>query len=311
MTRFNGKNILVTGGKGFLGSFVVREIQKEGAKNITVPSSTEYDLRDKEVCIGLLKNQDIVVHLAANVGGIGLNRDHPGQLFYDNAMMGLNLLEAGRINRIKKLLIVGTACSYPKYCPVPFREENFWDGRLDEITGVYGMAKKMLLVAASSYRKEFGLITIYPILVNLYGPKDHFDPKYGHVISSLIYRLIEAKKKKSSVFTVWGSGSATREFLYVEDAARGLVSALKKYDGEEPVNIGTGKETSIYDLVQLLKEIIGFAGQIKWDSKQPDGQPRRCLDVTQAHKLFGFKAETSLGEGLQKTVSWYLKNYSK
>lgn len=311
MINLSGKKILVTGGSGFLGRYVVERLSKEKIADITVPRSKVFDLRDKSVCVKLLKKQDIVVHLAAHVGGIGLNHDHPAQLFHDNAVMGLNLLEASRSNNIEKLLIVGTACSYPKYCNVPFKEADFWDGALDEITGVYGMAKKMLLVAAQAYRKEYGLHTIYPILVNLYGPHDHFDPKYGHVIPSLIYRMVEAKKMRKREFTVWGSGSATREFLYVEDAATGLVEALKKYNGLEPVNIGTGKEMSIYDLVKTLQRVIGYEGIIRWDPSKPDGQPRRCLDVSRSYKSFGFVAKTSLEKGLKKTVAWYVSTLQR
>lgn len=308
MIDIKRKKILVTGGSGFLGSCVVGQLVREGAKNITIPRSFQFDLREKGVCRKLLKDQDIVIHLAADVGGIGLNVEHPGKLFYDNASMGINLLEAARVNKTQKVVIIGTACSYAKYSPIPFREEDFWLGYPDEITGVYGMAKKMLLVQSQAYKKEYGLNSIYLILVNLYGPGDNFDPRYGHVIPSLIHRMIEAKNKKHRKFIVWGTGSATREFLYVEDAARAIISALKNYNDTEPVNLGTGREISIKDLVLLLQKIIKYNGDIVWDPAKPDGAPRRCVDTTRAWKYFGFKASTSFSKGLEKTVKWYLEN---
>lgn len=291
-----------------MGSWVVEKLKKEGAKNITVPRAKEFDLREKKVCDRLAKNQEIIIHLAADVGGIGLNEEHPGKLFYDNASMGIHLLEAARKNNAEKFVIIGTACSYAKYTPVPFREEDFWLGYPDETTGVYGMAKKMLLVQAQAYKKEYGLNSIYLILVNLYGPRDNFDPRYGHVIPSLIYRMIQSKKNNEKNFSVWGSGSATREFLFVEDAARAIVSALKNYDSEQPVNIGTGEETSIRDLVLLLKKIIKYDGEIVWDPTKPDGAPRRCVDTSKAQKKFGFRTTTNLKKGLKKTINWYLNN---
>ncbi len=308
MLKIRNKRILVTGGAGFLGSSVVRQLQEEGAKYITVPRSNQFDLTRIEICKKIVRKQDILIHLAAYVGGIGLNRDHPGKLFFDNASMGINLLEAARMAQVEKVVIIGTACSYAKYCPVPFTEEDFWLGYPDEVTGVYGMAKKMLLVQAQAYRKEFSLNTIYLILTNLYGPADHFDPQYGHVIPSLIARMFVAKKKKQKRFTVWGTGVATREFLYVEDAARGILAALKKYDGEDPINLGSGEEISIKDLVLYLQKIIDYHGEIVWDTTKPDGQPRRSLSTSQAYKLFGFSAQISLIEGLKKTVDWYRSN---
>lgn len=302
------KKILVTGGAGFLGSWVVRQLRKEGAKNIIIPRSSQFDLREKDICRKVLTGQNIVIHLAADVGGIGLNADHPGKLFYDNAVMGINMIDAAKACEVEKLLIIGTACSYAKYTPIPFREEDFWLGYPDEITGVYGMAKKMLLVQAQAYRKEFGLNTIYLILVNLYGPGDNFDPRWGHVIPSLIYRMVQAKKRRDKRFTVWGTGSATREFLYAQDAAGGIVSALKHYDAQEPVNLGSGREISVKDLVVILKKLLKYDGDIVWDSAKPDGQPRRCVDTAQAKNKFGFVASTPLEEGLHKTISWYMKN---
>lgn len=308
MMDIKRKNILVTGGSGFLGSWVVEKLKKEGVKKITIPRSSKFDLREKNVCFDLVRGQDVIIHLAADVGGIGLNEEHPGKLFYDNASMGINLLEAARVQKVEKVVIIGTACSYAKYSPIPFREEDFWLGFPDEITGVYGMAKKMLLVQLQAYKKEYGLNSIYLILVNLYGPGDNFDPKYGHVIPSLINRMIEAKNKKQKKFSVWGTGSATREFLYAEDAARGIILALKNYNDTDPVNLGTGKEISIKDLVMLLSRIVKFDGEIVWDITKPDGQPRRCLDTTRAFENFGFRSSTSLEMGLKKTVDWYLRH---
>jgi GDP-L-fucose synthase len=307
MTSLRNKKIVVTGGHGFLGSWVVKRLKKESPQDIFIPRSQEFDLREKAVCEKVVAGQDIIVHIAAHVGGIGLNKEHPGQLFYDNATMGIHLLEAARKAHVKKMLIIGTACSYPKYCAVPFQEKDFWLGYPDEVTGIYGLAKKMLWVQAKAYRDEYGFNAIYIILVNLYGPGDSFDPINGHVIPALIMRMFEAKRRKQKKFTVWGSGQATREFVYIKDAAEGIVSALKKYDGVEPVNIGTGKEISVRDLVSLLKKTIGYGGEIVWDSSKPDGQPRRVVDTSQAKNLFGFEAKTDLASGLKKTVEWYLR----
>ena len=306
MFELTSKKIVVTGGGGFLGSGVVKELQKEGVRDIIIPRSREFDLREKEVCEKVVTGCDVLIHVAAHVGGIGLNQAHPGQLFYDNAAMGLHLLEAARQAGVKKTVIIGTACVYPKYCPVPFHEEDLWAGYPDEITGVYGLSKKLLLVQAQAYRKEYGFNAIFLIPVNLYGPGDNFDADYGHVIPSLILRMFEAKKKRQNKFVVWGSGIATREFLYVEDAARGIVQALKQYDGGEPVNLGTGREISIKDLVLLLKKIFNYRGEIVWDETKPDGQPRRAVDVTRAKEWFDFTAQTNLEDGLTKTIAWYI-----
>jgi|SRR3989344_2411642 len=308
MLDLSHKKIVVTGGSGFLGSHVLAHLRKQGATQIFVPRSKEYDLREKEVCKKLVAGQDLLIHIAAHVGGIGLNKEHPGQLFYDNASMGIHLLEEARQAGVAKMLIVGTACSYPKYCPVPFSEENLWEGYPDEVTGVYGLAKKMLLVQAQAYRQEYGFNAIYLILVNLFGPGDNFDALHGHVIPSLIMRMIEAKEKRARQFVVWGTGTATREFIYVDDAAAAIVAAAQNYDGGDPVNIGTGREISIKDMVHTLKKVIGYTGEIVWDVTKPDGQPRRVVDTSRAKQYFGFEATTSLEEGLKKTIAWYLKN---
>lgn len=303
--KIANKRVLVTGGAGFLGSWVVRALKNHGVRQLTAPSSAEYDLREKDRCERLVANHDIVVHLAAYVGGIALNYEHPGRMFYDNALMGIHLLEAARKARIEKILIVGTACSYPKYCPVPFREEDLWTGYPEEITGVYGMVKKMLLVQAQAYRSEYGMNAAYVIPVNLYGPGDTIDPSYGHVIPSLIHRMMDAKRRNKRSLTIWGSGAATREFLYAQDAAEGIVCALERYDSPQPINLATGQEISIRDLVALLLELTGYSGNIVWDPSKPDGQPRRCLDTARCRKEIGFTAKTSLEEGLKKTIEWY------
>lgn len=308
MLSLKNKRILVTGGGGFLGSWVVKELQKHEAKDIFVPRSQEHDLRHEDVCRKVVQNQDLIVHIAAHVGGIGLNKAHPGQMFYDNASMGIHLLEEARLAGVAKMLIIGTACSYPKYCAVPFHEEDFWSGYPDEVTGVYGLAKKMLLVQAQAYRKEYGFNAIYLMLVNLFGPGDNFDPANGHVIPSLIMRMTEAKRMRHKKFVVWGTGTATREFIYVADAARGIVAALINYNSEEPVNLGTGREISIKDLVHHIKDVVGYKGEIVWDPTKPDGQPRRVVDTSRAKTRFGFVATTPLEEGLKETYKWYLKN---
>jgi GDP-L-fucose synthase len=305
-----GKRIMVTGGAGFLGSHVVEQFKKQGCTDLIIPRSREFDLRDSTVAFSLLKNTkpDVVVHLAASVGGIGANRKNPGTLFYDNAAMGIHLIEAARLAKVEKVIICGTICSYPKFTPVPFDEEALWDGYPEETNAPYGLAKKMLLVQSQAYRQEYGLNSIYLLPVNLYGPRDNFDLESSHVIPALIRKSVEAKEKGKQQLHAWGSGNATREFLFVEDAAEAIVMAAEKYDGGEPVNIGTGHEIKIKDLAGLIAEKAGFTGEIIWDSTKPDGQPRRCLDVTKSNALFGFEARTTLEEGLQKTIDWYVKN---
>lgn len=301
------KKIVVTGGSGFLGKRVVKKLVAHGvsSENISVPRSSEADLRVWENCIGAVKGQDIVIHLAAHVGGIGLNLEKPGELYYDNAIMGIQLMEAARLAGAEKFVAIGTICAYPKFTPVPFKEENLWNGYPEETNAPYGLAKKMLLVQAQAYRQQYGFNAIYLLPVNLYGPDDNFDPKSSHVIPALIRKVHEAQ----SCIEVWGTGKATREFLYVDDAAEGIVLATEKYDSPEPVNLGSGAEISIKDLALLICKLMDYKGEIRWDASKPDGQPRRLLHVTRAEREFGFKAKTSLEEGLRKTVGWYRLNF--
>ena len=312
-TDITNKKIVVTGGAGFLGKFVIEELIKNGAdiNNIIVPRSNEYDIRDLETSVNLLKNADIVIHLAARVGGIGFNQKYPGALFYDNATMGINIIEASRINDVEKVVLVGTVCSYPKFTPTPFKEESLWEGYPEETNAPYGVAKKALLVQGQSYRMQYDMNIIYLIPVNLYGPGDHFDLENSHVIPALIRKFVEAKKRNDKEVEVWGTGQVSREFLYVEDAANGIVSATLNYDKDEPVNLGTGYEIKIKDLAELIKDVVGYSGKILWDTSRPDGQPKRRLDTTKAEKEFGFKSAVSFREGLEKTVSWYIDNPEK
>ena len=308
--ELKNKKILVTGGAGFLGKYVVSELGENGAikENIIIPRSSENDLRNFDICNTLLKDTDIVIHLAARVGGIGFNQKYPGALFYDNAIMGINIIEASRINNVEKVVLVGTVCSYPKFTPTPFKEESLWDGYPEETNAPYGVAKKALLVQAQSYRAQYGMDIVYLIPVNLYGPGDHFDLEDSHVIPALIRKFVEAKKRNDNEVVVWGTGNVSREFLYVEDAARGIVRALLNYNKPEPVNLGTGEEIKIKDLVKIVKDLVGYKGNLVWDDSKPDGQPRRMLDTFKAEKEFGFKSTVSLKMGLEETLSWYLDN---
>jgi len=312
-SRLIDKRILVTGGAGFLGSFVVEKLKQRGCPNIFVPRSKEYDLVQMEAVKRLYKDSkpDLVIHLAAKVGGIGANQENPGEFFYDNLMMGVQLMEEGRKFGIEKFVALGTICCYPKFTPVPFKEENLWNGYPEETNAPYGLAKKMLLVQSRAYRKQYGFNSIFLMPVNLYGPRDNFDPKSSHVIPALIKKCFDAIKENKNEIVVWGTGNATREFLYVEDATEGIMLATEKYDKPEPVNLGAGFEISIKDLVELIAKLTGFKGKIIWDTTKPDGQPRRCLNTAKAEKEFGFKAKTSLGEGLRKTINWYLHNKEK
>lgn len=301
------QRIMVTGGHGFLGRHVVRALEAAGAKAVFAPRSQEYDLRERDQIRAALavSQPDMVIHLAAVVGGIGANRENPGKFFYENAVMGIELIEQCRIANVKKLVLMGTVCAYPKFTPVPFQESALWDGYPEETNAPYGLAKKMLLVQSQAYRQQYGFRSIYLLPVNLYGPHDNFDPASSHVIPALVRRLVDARDRGLSSITVWGTGSASREFLYVEDAAEGIVLAAERYDSPEPVNLGVGYEVTIKELVLQLATLTRFQGEIRWDPSKPDGQPRRALDTTRAQETFGFRASTSLEEGLKRTVAWY------
>jgi GDP-L-fucose synthase len=304
------RRVVVSGGNGFLGSFVVENLRSAGCRELTVPRSREYDLREKSEALRLFKDArpDVFVHLAAVVGGIGANRDNPGRFFYDNAVMGLNVIEAARVVGIEKFVCAGTVCSYPKFTPVPFREENFWDGYPEETNAPYGLAKKMLLVQLQAYRQQYGMNGIYLTPVNLYGPRDNFDLETSHVIPALIRKCWEAKQARAAEILAWGTGSATREFLYAEDAAEAIVLAAEKYAKSDLVNLGSGEETSIRDLLEQIRSMVGYEGKVRWDATKPDGQPRRGLDTSRALAEFGWRAKTSLHDGLRKTIQWFESN---
>jgi GDP-L-fucose synthase len=310
---WTGKSVVITGGNGFLGSHLVAKIKAKGPKSIFIPKSSEYDLRKYDDCLKVAKNGDVIIHLAANVGGIGYNREFPATLFDDNILMGTfmmkaskDLMMAARTLKVKKYIAMGTVCAYPKFTPVPFNENNLWNGYPEETNAPYGLAKKMQLVQAQAYREQYGFNAIFLLPVNLYGPGDNFDPKSSHVIPALIRKFVEAKKNNDKEVVVWGTGKASREFLYVEDAVDAIMLATEKYNKVEPVNLGAGREIKIKDLVSLIKDYTGFNGKIVWDKSKPDGQPRRMLDVSRAKKEFGFTAKTSFETGLKKTIEWYL-----
>ena len=305
--RLTNKKILVTGGDGFLGRYVVKRLRDRGVppKNITVPLHRKHDLRDWPTAQKTVKGHDIVIHLAAKVGGIGLNREKPGELFYDNAIMGMHLLEASREAGVEKFVNVGTICSYPKFTPTPFREEYLWNGYPEETNAPYGLAKKIHLVQAQAYHQQYGLNAINLLQVNLYGPGDHFDPSRSHVIPALIQKVADAKASGTDHIEVWGTGKATREFLYVEDAARGIIMATERYDKPDPINLGSGMEISIKKLITILARLMKYRGTIVWDTTKPDGQPRRKLDVSKAKREFGFEATTDFETGLQKTIAYH------
>ena len=307
MAFWNTQRVTVTGGHGFLGGFVVKRLLELGCEDVFVPRSRDYDLREKAQALRLYRDArpDIFVHLAASVGGIGANRANPGQFFYDNAAMGLNVIEAARIHGLEKFVCVGTICSYPKLTSIPFREQDLWNGYPEETNAPYGLAKKMLLVQLQAYRQQYGLQGIYLLPVNLYGPGDNFDSQSSHVIPALIRKCSEAKRARARNIVVWGTGRATRQFLYVEDAAEAIVLAAEKYNAPEPVNIASGGEISMHDLVELIREITGFEGGVEWDATKPDGQPRRCVDGSLAQRKFGWEAKTGFREGLAQTASWF------
>ncbi len=299
---------MVTGGAGFLGRRVVERLERVGATDIFIPRSHDYDLRNRDAIARALavSRPDLVIHLAAVVGGIGANRENPGRFFYENAIMGIDLMEQARLAGVAKFVTIGTVCAYPKFTPVPFREEDLWSGYPEETNAPYGLAKKMLLVQGQAYREQYGFNAIYLIPVNLYGAGDSFDPGRSHVIPALIKKCVDARERGDSFIEVWGTGGASREFLYVDDAAEGIVLAAERYDGPEPVNLGVGQEITIRDLVTLIVRFTGFIGEIRWDASKPDGQPRRALDTSRAREWFGFTARTSFEEGLRRTVDWYL-----
>ena len=311
MKFWANKKVLVTGGAGFFGSFIVEKLIKErGVKpeNIRVPRSKEIDLIKWENCVRAVTDMDIVIHLAGKVGGIGFNKKYPATLFYDNAIMGIQLMEAARQEGVEKYVAIGTVCAYPKYTPVPFREEDLWNGYPEETNASYGIAKKILLVQAQAYRQQYGFNAIYLLPVNLYGPRDNFDPENSHVIPGLIKKMVDAKIEGKDEVVVWGTGKASREFLYVEDAAEGILLATEKYNKPDPINLGSGKEITIAELVSLIAELVGYEGKIVWDMSKPDGQPRRRLDTSKAKKEFGFESKTDFVEGLKRTIEWYKKN---
>jgi GDP-L-fucose synthase len=299
--------VVVTGGHGFLGSFVVDKLRAAGAKEVVVPRSEKHDLRIQTEALRLYTDTrpDIVIHLAAVVGGIGANRKNPGLFFYDNAIMGLNVIEAARISGIEKVVCAGTICSYPKFTPVPFREDDFWNGYPEETNAPYGLAKKMLLVQLQAYREQYGFNGIYLTPVNLYGPRDNFDLESSHVIPALIRKCIEAKQTNAPEIVAWGTGNATREFLYVEDAAEAIVLAAEKYSKPDLVNLGSGEEISVRDLLEMIRTMVGARGVVRWDHTRPDGQPRRSLDTSRAAREFGWRAKTSLRDGLKETIEWF------
>lgn len=309
MSGFKNKKFLVTGGAGFLGNFVIKKLISRGVpkKNIFIPRSKNLDLRKWENCQEAVKNKDIVIHLAAKVGGIGYNREKPGEMFYDNIMMGIQLIEAARQEGVEKFVAIGTVCAYPKFNPLPFVESSIWHGYPEETNAPYGLAKKMLLVQSQAYRQQYNFNCIYLLPVNLYGPEDNFNPETSHVIPALIKKVADAQKSRRNYVDVWGTGTASREFLYVEDCAEGIVLATEKYDKADPVNLGASREIKIVDLVKLICKIMKFKGEIRWDSSKPDGQPRRAVDATLAKKEFGFKSKTDFEKGLKKTIDWYLK----
>lgn len=311
MDKLTEKKIVVTGGSGFLGSFVVEKLIQRGCKDLFIPRSDEYDLTKREAILAMLdaSKPNVIIHLAAVVGGIGANRENPGKFFYENIMMGTQLMEESRLFGVEKFVAIGTICAYPKFTPVPFKEDDIWNGYPEETNAPYGLAKKMMLVQSQAYRDQYGFNSIYLLPVNLYGPRDNFNPISSHVIPAIIKKCIDATRANEDSITAWGTGMATREFLYVDDCAEAIVLAAESYNSSEPVNIGAGFEISMKELTELIVELTGFKGEIKWNASKPDGQPRRCLDITRAEKEFGFKARMNFKDGLRKTIDWYTNNY--
>ena len=312
MSFWANKRVLVTGGAGFFGSFVVELLRRRGATDVIVPRSRDYDLVDRTAVHRMFGDTkpDVVFHLAARVGGIGANRANPGLFLFDNAMMGLHVIEEARLAKTQKVIVAGTICAYPKFAPVPFREADLWNGYPEETNAPYGVAKKLLLVQAQAYREQYGLDTVMLFPVNMYGPGDNFDLQTSHVIPAMIRKFLTAKEQGVATVTLWGDGTPTREFIYVEDAAEGMVLAGECYDSSDPVNLGSGTEISIAELANVIQKAVGFTGTLTWDTSQPNGQPRRRLDVSLAKERFGFAAKTSFADGLAKTVAWYLENRS-
>jgi GDP-L-fucose synthase len=311
MDFWKNKRVVVTGGGGFLGSHVVDILRERGATDIFIPRRSDYDLRDKSVCAEVVKGADVVIHLAANVGGIGYNLEFPGTLFYDNLLMGVHMMEESRKAGVAKFVAIGTICAYPKFAPVPFKEADLWDGYPEETNAPYGLAKKMMLVQSTAYRSQYDFNSIFLLPVNLYGPRDNFDEGSSHVIPALIKKFVEAKRDNLPTVTVWGTGKATREFCYVEDTARGIVLASESYNKSDPVNLGAGFEISIKDLVEKIRGIVGYTGDIVWDTSKPDGQPRRMVDTTLAKSEFGYSATTNFDAGLASTIQWYQDHVEK
>jgi GDP-L-fucose synthase len=306
----HGKKILVTGGAGFLGKCVTRKLQEAGCREVFVPRSADYNLVELEAVKRLYREArpDVVIHLAARVGGIGANMMNPGSFFYENLMMGMQMMEQARLHRVEKFVAIGTICAYPKFAPLPFKEADLWDGYPEETNAPYGLAKKMLLVQSQAYRQQYGFNSIFLLPVNLYGPGDNFDLESSHVIPALIRKVMEAKDKRERHILAWGTGKPTREFLYVEDAAQGILLSTERYEKPDPVNLGAGFEISIKDLAEMICDLAGFDGDIEWDTSKPDGQPRRSLDTTRAKEEFGFEAKTDFREGLKRTIDWYASN---
>lgn len=306
MSFWKGKNVLLTGGSGFVGSYIHKQLTQKDPTKIVIPRSVTDDLRIQANCARVLQDIDIVLHLAGVVGGIGFNREHPGRLYYDNLLMGTYMLEEARKAGVEKFVTVSTICAYPKFTPTPFKEDSLWDGYPEETNAPYGLAKKMMLVQGQAYRQEYGFNSIYLLPVNMYGPGDNFDPESSHVIPALIKKFWEAKQESAQEVVVWGTGKATREFLYVEDAARGILLAAENYSQADPVNLGSGYEIAIADLAEKIKKLVGYTGKIVWDTTKPDGQPRRKLDTSRAKKEFDFEASTSFDVGLSKMIDWYI-----